>query len=108
MEINSSQGLTAYTNTSHTAPPLDKTQQNQDLETSRTAPNTAGTENSGSAQNAFEVTITPEAKRLAAQNTQAPSETQNPAPEDQADQTGQADQNTASGYEKSQIMNIIA
>lgn len=99
MNINSLQGSTAYTNAPSATPPVDNTQRNQNAETSITDLKS----DSAAAPKAFEVTITQEAQnRLAAQKTPAPNETKNTTPENQ---TGQ---NMASGYEKSQIMNIVA
>jgi hypothetical protein len=101
MEINNMQGAKAYANPPGTTPPVDNVQvQNQKLEATKTDINS---ENVITANKAFEVSITPEARdTLAAQTSKEPAETQTKIPEDQAAK------NIKLTHEKSQIVNIVA
>ncbi len=100
MEMNNMQGVNAYTNPPATTPPVDNTQlQDQNLEASRSDLNT---ESTNAAQKAFEVSITEDAQRLAAQAAEKSVQTQTTTPEDQAAQ------NIVPAQVKSQIMDIVA
>lgn len=106
MNINSLQGVHAYTNAPNATPPINNTLRTQNVEASRTD---LTTENTTAAREAFEVNITQEAQdRLAAQTAEAPEipeapeETQTTTPENQTNQT------IATAREESQIVNIVA
>ncbi|OGR45192.1 MAG: hypothetical protein A3J80_06260 [Desulfobacula sp. RIFOXYB2_FULL_45_6] len=101
MDINSLRGVSAYTSTQNTTPPVDQTVlQNQNLEASKAE---LTKENADVAQKAFEVTITEEAqKKIAAETTQKTSEALPEPPVDQSAQT------VSKAYETSQIVNIVA
>ncbi len=95
------QGAKAYANPPGTTPPVDNMHvQNQNLEATKIDSNS---ENATTANKAFKVNITPEARdTLAAQTSQEPAETQTKTP---ANQTAK---NIAPAHEKSQIVNIVA
>ena len=100
MEINNTQGENAYTNPHGTTPQVDNTQlEKENRAASRSELNT---ENTNTAQKAFEVSITEDALRLAAQTSEKPAQTQTTTPEDKAAQ------NSAQTGENSRIMNIVA
>ena len=98
MEMNNMQGINAYTNPPATTPQVDNTQLR---DPNRAASNSdLNMENTNAAQKAFEVSITEDAKRLAAQASE--KSTQTTTPEDQAAQ------NIVPAQVKSQIMDIVA
>ena len=100
MEMNNMQGVNAYTNPPGTTPPVDNTQlQDQNRAASRSDLNT---ENTNAAQQAFEVSITRDAQKLAAEAAEESAQTQTTTPEDQAAQ------NIVQAQGKSQIVNIVA
>lgn len=95
MDINSLRGISAYANTP--TPPVD---QNQNVEASKAD---LAKENTNAAQNAFEVTITEEAREKSTlEAKQETNKTQSAPPVDQGAQ------NEAKEYEASRIVNIIA
>ncbi len=113
MEINSLNGAGAYANTPNSAPPVDNTRQNQ---TDDALQNTINPGNTGNGSQAFEVTITREARdRLAAEtDTQvpaAPAETQGatmtPEPQDPNDASAR-EAGRGNSQETNQIVNIVA
>jgi len=101
MDINSLKGISAYTDTRNTTPPVDQAQlQTQTLEASKAA---QAKENTNAAQKAFEVSLTEEARdRMASQASQEKLKTQSSAPVDQGGQ------GVAKAYETSRIVNIVA
>ena len=98
--MNNMQGVNAYTNPPATTPQVDNTQLR---DPNRAASNSdLNMENTNAAQKAFEVSITEDAQRLAAQAAEKSVQTQTTTPEDQAAQ------NIVPAQVKSQIMNIVA
>lgn len=100
MEMNNMQGVNAYTNPPGTTPQVDSTQLR--AQNSAASKSDLNTENTNAAQQAFEVSITEDAKRLAAEAAEESAQTQTTTPEDQAAQ------NIVPAQVKSQIMNIVA
>ncbi len=101
MDINSLQGVAAYTNVPNTTPQIDKTiLPSQNPETSTADLNT---ENASNGQNAFEVNITQEAQdRLAAEKTEAQIKKQTTTPDDQSNQ------NPRPAHGANRIVDIVA
>ena len=98
--MNNMQGVNAYTNTPATTPQVNNTKlRDQERVAYRSDLNM---ENTNAAQKAFEVSITEDAQRLAAQAAEKSVQTQTTTPEDQAAQ------NIVPAQVKSQIMNIVA
>jgi len=100
MEMNNMQVGNAYTNPPATTPQVDNTQ----LRDSNRAASKSdlNMENTNAAQKAFEVSITEDAQRLAAQAAEKSAQTQTTTPEDQAAQ------NIVPAQVKSQMVNIVA
>ncbi|OGR21158.1 MAG: hypothetical protein A3J85_01235 [Desulfobacula sp. RIFOXYA12_FULL_46_16] len=101
MDINSLNGVSAYTNTQNTTPPVDQTLlQNQTREVSKTDP---AKENANASQKAFEVNISEKAQeKMAFEANQEKLKTQS------APSVNQGGQSVAKAYETSRIVNIIA
>lgn len=101
MDMSSLKGVSAYTNTRNTTPPVDQAQlQNQNLEALKTG---QAKENANAAQKAFEVSLTEEAReKMASEASQEKLKTQSSAPVDQGGQ------GAAKAYETSRIVNIVA
>ena len=106
MEINSLQGATAYINAAASAPPADTTRvQDQNIQAANTELDTRET---SAVRDAFNVTLSREAQNLQDENTveqEAPAEPLEtaPAPEPETE-----NEQAASTYEASQIVNIVA
>ncbi len=86
MDINSLQGAAAYTANQNTAPPVHRPLQDKAVE----APgNSLNTENKNVAQEAFKITLSPEAQDiLADQTTEKSPETGTPPIENQTSPVG--------------------
>ena len=109
MEINSLQGAAAYNNASSATSPVNNTHlRDQNIEASRTDLDTQSTR---AAQEAFQVTLTQEARNLQSEASARQESATQAQPQEQAQaQPPEALNNdtTAPANETSQIVNIIA
>ncbi|MFH2061210.1 MAG: hypothetical protein ABIJ59_20280 [Pseudomonadota bacterium] len=109
MEINSLQGAAAYSNASSATSPVNNTHlRDQNIEASRTD---LDTQSARAAQEAFQVTLTQEARNLQSEATTRQESATQAQPQEQAQaQPPEArNNNTISrAIETSQIVNIVA
>ncbi len=102
MEINSLQGAAAYNNASSVTSPVNNTHlQDQNIEASKTD---LDTQSARAAQEAFQVTLTQEARNLQSEAT-AQQET---TPQAEPQEPAQAEPPEAQSNDTSPIVNIVA